>query len=826
MTTHTTSAPNALVDLERELSCSICTDILYYPLTLLDCLHTFCGSCLKEWFTSQKLAVERKIRQEGRAPPVVYTCPSCRANVRDTRPNASVTTLLEMYLAANPGKDKTEQEKAELDAIYKRGDSVMPEPPQIPATDTSDEEVDQRMLQEVRQLTIDQMSSSRQDQRRARHEAGRRVRHDDRRSGQGRRSRRNTGESPANTEAMDGYRPPQTALERESSIRSLFSSSSFDSAEMEAEIMQQVVQGGLLDGIDLRNLSAQQEDEIIQRIAEAYRRQQKEKRQRERERSQTRRALAERRPRENGAHPPVSRPYLLETASDGPAQPRPSSRGNNNSSPPLRSSRELRRSSGDRIRPASRSATDLSLRPHSRSRQAEEDNPAPPRRARLQSRSRERRLTDPQARSVVDMWRSGACLPARDGTIRISTTASPQQEEVSMITPEVTNNPARLGDLNANRPLSIPAPNRSCASCGKQNIEHKLHYSCHKCTEDVTKPYTLCQSCYRLGKGCLHWFGFGHAAVARFGRQSPPTNQSEPPHVMQGEKYVHDTAGNAVQQSGKFCDICAAHSDACYWSCDICNDGDWGYCDTCVGQARHCTHSLLATALDGPVGSDPFERKLLSLQVRLPCSLCRKDILFDEKHLHCATCNFGDYDICLPCYQLLMANGSVSENDGLKGWRRCPRGHRMLLVTFIVRTRITSPAIALSERPRTERLVLQGVVGGWSFKESSATPGENNSLPTQWSWRDTESVGGWQTKQRPDHTQAQAQVQASSASEPQQVVQALWTRIPDESAPDELTFPRAAAITEVVNINGDWAWGIFCRSGGLFPANYGRVVEL
>jgi len=109
---------------------------------------------------------------------------------------------------------------------------------------------------------------------------------------------------------------------------------------------------------------------------------------------------------------------------------------------------------------------------------------------------------------------------------------------------------------------------------------------------------------------------------------------------------------------------------------------------------------------------------------------------------------------------------------------------------------------------------LQNVVGGWALKETAATYTENNPVPNQWSWRDTEASSGWQTKQRSEH----AQVQRST-------VQALWTRIPDEEAKDELTFPRGAEITEVVNINGDWAWGIYCRAGGLFPANYGRVLE-
>ena len=51
----------------------ICTEILYQPLALLDCLHSFCGSCLKEWFTWQSTNASHT-RQATRP----FTCPSCR----------------------------------------------------------------------------------------------------------------------------------------------------------------------------------------------------------------------------------------------------------------------------------------------------------------------------------------------------------------------------------------------------------------------------------------------------------------------------------------------------------------------------------------------------------------------------------------------------------------------------------------------------------------------------------------------------------------------------------------------------------------------------
>jgi hypothetical protein len=127
----------------------ICTDILYQPLTLLDCLHTFCGACLKEWFSWQNSSA---------TSPNPYTCPSCRASVRGTKPNATVTTLLDMYLQANPGKGKTEQEKEEMRNTYKPGDNVLPKV--RPQPQDPDDEEDRRVMEEIRQISLAEVGVS------------------------------------------------------------------------------------------------------------------------------------------------------------------------------------------------------------------------------------------------------------------------------------------------------------------------------------------------------------------------------------------------------------------------------------------------------------------------------------------------------------------------------------------------------------------------------------------------------------------------------------------------------------------------------------------
>lgn len=53
---------------ERDLSCAICLGVLSRPLTLPDCGHTYCGSCLESFFSKQ---MERR-------PSSRRTCPTCR----------------------------------------------------------------------------------------------------------------------------------------------------------------------------------------------------------------------------------------------------------------------------------------------------------------------------------------------------------------------------------------------------------------------------------------------------------------------------------------------------------------------------------------------------------------------------------------------------------------------------------------------------------------------------------------------------------------------------------------------------------------------------
>ncbi|KAK5137889.1 hypothetical protein LTR08_006658 [Meristemomyces frigidus] len=269
-----------LLDMEHELTCSICTDILYQPLTLLDCLHTFCGSCSKEWFAWQAAAAASNRRT---AHP--YTCPSCREAVRGTKADWRLTTLLEGYLRANPDRAKSEEEKEEMRRQYKPGEDVIPKVDI--RRDESDSE-DERLMAEIRELSmagVDPETARRRAER-----AARSSRHRRRAAGTSGADPPRGTEELGRSQQPSRWGPQQAQLsearlrehnanepqvEHQPSLRSLLSASQSESHNVQQEILQSIYADGLLEGIDIDNLTIAQEEELTERIAEAYRRRQR-----------------------------------------------------------------------------------------------------------------------------------------------------------------------------------------------------------------------------------------------------------------------------------------------------------------------------------------------------------------------------------------------------------------------------------------------------------------------------------------------------------------------------------------------------------------------
>ncbi|KAB8337141.1 hypothetical protein FH972_021445 [Carpinus fangiana] len=612
-------------------------------------------------------------------------------------------------------------------------------------------------------------------------------------------------------------------VEHQSSLRSLLSASDVDSSDMQEEILRQITEEGLLDGIDLDNLQAEQEDEISERIAQAYRRRQREIQSGRRRAASSQPAARSQRgspATRDEDHGPQARVRSRSSVADGQSTStngaEPTRAGN---IPTPDTVREIQRQ-------PERSATDLAV-----PRNVRETRDGDGTRTRSQE---SRRSTDPPPGTrISEQWRRGAAG------------VSPQPPAMSILVDDVPPDQASRLDAVAISNSST-APAISCKRCSKAHIEYDLHYSCPSCSS-LEGTYSLCRRCYLEGKGCLHWFGFGYAAWQRYERQAPPGGYppgTDTPHNLQPRRYIKQPGPIVTLHNGVFCDICHNNANTCYWRCGYCNDGEWGFCNGCVSQAKHCTHPLLALALSAPSSPPPRPQPGLSsllasstptdpptltaLPTATSCNICSFSISPSQSHFHCPTCNNGDYDICNQCYSGLVSSGRISAADGPHGWRRCPSGHRMLVIGFVEDDAVQN----------LRRAVVEPVVGGWSLAKDVEHASQS---PQHAADGRLDTSDGAQQRRAPAARAppVPAKVTTDGVHAPEGAlahvlasngygtrVLALWTRVPDagEGAVDELCFPRNAEVTEVEDINGDWYCGVYCRRRGLFPAPYGRVV--
>ncbi|KAJ5759184.1 hypothetical protein N7520_006340 [Penicillium odoratum] len=774
-----------LADLEKELGCSICTELLYQPLTLLDCLHTYCGSCVKEWFTAQAS------REKSQGSPR-FTCPSCRADVRGTRPNATVTTLLDMVLMAKPDRGRSEAEKQEIAERYKPGDSVFP-PPRTEAESSEDED-DQRLMEEVRDVSLrenrvhSRREERREERRRTQPETSRarssnpENRHTD--DGRSRRRREEDAERQRRIERAQAESEHARRVEHQSSLRSLISMSS-ETETMEQEILRQIMEEGLLQDIDLESLGPAQEEELSERIAAAYRRKHMEQSgarpaQRPRQSSDgTHRSHG----RSNSAHrsgeitttsrdasdrrPPLSRPHLLDSAAPHP--PPNHHRSNSEQGSGNRRASPVRvnqaSNSDDTLRPAVRSSSDMTS-----------ERPRSSHNGRESSSQRSRRATGSE-QPTSDVWTGGRERASARQTSSQSVTNSPTSAAPSNAshtsTPPVPVRSDRRPRPASSRPNAPPSsnlqyaePSISCDRCGKTNIQYDLHKRCLKCNDG---NYHLCLQCYRLGRGCLQWCGFASTAQSTFERMlassnGQPVTEREGGHILSSFKYQRpvDTAqittNGEMQMTndnpahrlevGLFCDICRSSANECYWKCSRCNDGDWGFCNRCVNQGRCCTHPLLPvrylSGTSAPNSSAPVavhnapvetlgSYKILSFSTN--CDICTYPIPASVTRFHCLQCNSGDYDVCTNCYYKLVATSKISKENGYSGWRRCLAGHRMINVGFE------------DHQDGQRRVVVKALVGGHALKDEHVNQSPTSPTATapiaspelgigDWSWKE------------------------------------------------------------------------------------------
>lgn len=824
-----------------------------------------------------------------------------------------------MVLAANPERNKSTAEKEEIAQRYKHGESVFPT---LESPDSSPRRSDARdhgLGEGVRHLSLQESGARPSDTDRHRTRRSSRSRRAE--SVDGRSRRRREEERASRRQAQQDARAEEPSgrtrrIEHQSSLRSLLSLS--DTETMEEEILRQILEEGLLDDIDLDNLGPAQEEELSERIADAYRR-----RHRLRSRSQQRREVQEppsqapSRPRsrsqstqrqqpapvsnETSRNPPVSRPYLLD-----PLLPRGGHPGHHRRLSDQGSSR--RRTSPVPVNPASTS--DIGLRQATRSSSdMVADRPRNSHIPRVQTSGsrtpRSRRATEseqrvpnislsgesPQVRSSRPLVDSPTMVGSPVQSLQNGPLSGPEQivgspSTTSSLTAEVGRNSRPSSSRShASRSPGYPEPSISCERCGKQNIQYDLHKKCPSCNNG---DYHLCLRCYRLGRGCLNWIGFGPSAKAAYGHTAVTSGQPSAPqeqqHVLQSVKYCRPPEGSyKVRREGRdmtndnpakrlqmglFCDICQSVANDCFWKCNQCNEGDWGFCNRCVNQGKCCTHPLLpvcrlaaAVSSNGPTAAqtenasvEPAgETKILSFSTK--CDICIQPISSSTLRFHCLQCNDGDYDICANCYLKLVATSKIRKENGHNGWRRCLKGHRMVVIGFE------------AHEDGQRRVIVRDLVGGRALKDehlqpststssSPATPSATRTFGTgrgdttspelglgAWSWKEGSERRKKASRVRNpalndrdrsgNHSEPSTPVSSATPSSGRRyppdggvglIVHALWSWYPENEVTDELMFPRGAEITEAENINDDWYWGCYAGSTGLFPGGHVFVV--
>lgn len=73
-------------EMESNLQCSICMEIIYDCISLQPCMHSFCAGCYSDWM------------------PKSDACPQCRNKVDAIRKNHMINNIIDAYLKDHPGK--------------------------------------------------------------------------------------------------------------------------------------------------------------------------------------------------------------------------------------------------------------------------------------------------------------------------------------------------------------------------------------------------------------------------------------------------------------------------------------------------------------------------------------------------------------------------------------------------------------------------------------------------------------------------------------------------------------------------------------------------
>lgn len=700
-------------------------------------------------------------------------------------------------------------------------------------------------------------------------------------------------------------------VEHQSSLRSLLSASDDGSSDMKDEILRQIIDEGLLDDVNLDELSAAQEDELSEKIADAYRRRHMQNSRNQRSRSRDTRVPSSppadqqdqnegqqrnRRARQtttssnhepHSSHPPVSRPHLLEAYPVSQQHRRRASSEHRRQTSPVPNS-SSNRASVDVSRQAARSSTDLSTESRHRPQRLENSRRTtdPDRQqaserqhngarqalgtsgATLETRSQESASRSPRS-STTNVAREQAPATSSPRSAQFSSATQTRSEVIqasrpanqpnaslriidrprgasstSNATPYSLGSPpeaiAHLQDTSRSSDQPLPLfsePSISCQRCSKPSIQYDLHHHCSRC------PYDICHRCYLLGKGCLHWFGFGKTALARWKRKGEPGAIA--PHVLIARKYIRPRSETSRDftaaarsdhpsqrlRTGFFCASCLDVVNALFLACERCNDAEWGFCLRCVDDARCCTHSLYPIAFDTTASLDSSPPPVIAAGTNhdqnspsvnpLPhkptipptktCAFCTQPITLsasEPRAWHCPSCTSQTQsDLHIRCHEALTSMRRIPNNI----YRPCINGHHPMQLITLTSTDPLSITFNQNLGPSDHNVL-------YSEKKKIEKKGNASSSQQQ----PPPSLPPSSNQRQPPSSQQQQQQQIGKTIGPGQPMTAAWAYWPAEGVEDELGFPRGAEVWQAQDINGDWAWGWYAGRSGLYPGGYVR----
>ena len=79
------------------MRCGICFEVMHQVVTLMPCLHNYCGGCFSDWLKRSK------------------ECPHCRDIVVEVKKNATLNNVVLNYLELNPDEKRDPEELREVE---------------------------------------------------------------------------------------------------------------------------------------------------------------------------------------------------------------------------------------------------------------------------------------------------------------------------------------------------------------------------------------------------------------------------------------------------------------------------------------------------------------------------------------------------------------------------------------------------------------------------------------------------------------------------------------------------------------------------------------